>query len=248
MISYALLAIKKIIEILDYLIITIIIYFVSFLPKVAINHFYKPLYQAWLSSFIRALGVTLKLHQHNSKPLPKQYLLIANHPSSFEDIGVPALFNVICVAKIEVGDWFIFGRIAKSVGTLFVKRESKESRGHTKEEMIAHLKKGYNIAIYPEGGCKGRRLQDKFLYGVFDVSIRTGIPIIPVFLHYESQDDFEWLDTSLLKNIWSIFKSKNKVVNYHVFDPLLPEQFENEKDYAQSAHEFFKKQQARFLE
>ena len=28
----------------------------------------------------------------------------------------------------------------------------------------------------------------------FSLAARTGVPILPVFLHYEAQDDFEWQD------------------------------------------------------
>ena len=58
--------------------------------------------------------------------------------------------------------------------------------------MVDAVNAGQNIALYPEGGCKGRRLFHEFKSGAFEVSMRTGVPILPVFLHYEAQDDFEW--------------------------------------------------------
>ncbi len=74
---------------------------VVFLPGV-LRPFYYSLFRFWCRSFARALGVDLRLHQKNTRALPKHYILIANHPSAFEDIGIPALFPVHSLAKIEV--------------------------------------------------------------------------------------------------------------------------------------------------
>ena len=71
------------------------------------------LFGAWCRAFVRALGVDLRLHQKNRKRLPARYILIANHPSAFEDIGIPALFDVVSLAKVQVADWFVVGASAR---------------------------------------------------------------------------------------------------------------------------------------
>jgi 1-acyl-sn-glycerol-3-phosphate acyltransferase len=70
---------------------TLLMYLLSFLPQSLLKSFYFPLFRFWTRAFVRALGVDLRLHQKNLRPLPQQYILIANHPSAFEDIGIPAL-------------------------------------------------------------------------------------------------------------------------------------------------------------
>ena len=79
---------------------TLVLYLLSWLPA-ALRPFYYHLFRVWCRSFIRALGVNLRLHQKNVHPLPAHYILIANHPAAFEDIGIPALFPVYSLAKIE---------------------------------------------------------------------------------------------------------------------------------------------------
>ncbi len=44
----------------------------------------------------------------------------------FEDIGIPAVFPVHSLAKIEVRDWWLVGRISVASGSLYVERESKQ--------------------------------------------------------------------------------------------------------------------------
>jgi len=105
---------------------TLFLYALAWLPRILIKSFYSKLFYTWCRVFTRALGVDLRLHEKNINPLPKQYILVANHPSAFEDIGVPALFDVHPLAKMGVKKWFLLGKISEAAGTLFVKRDSKE--------------------------------------------------------------------------------------------------------------------------
>ncbi len=231
------------------ILLTVILYVLSYLPRFVTRRFYPRLFWTWSRFFVRALGVELYLHQKNHRPLPKSYIMVANHPSAFEDVGIPALFPVFSVAKIEVRDWWIVGRIAAAAGTLFVERESKESRQAVAEQMIDELQKGKNIAIYPEGGCKGRRIFESFRYGSFDVAMRSGIPIVPVFLHYEAQERFEWQPPyTLVQKLWHILTSRNHRVNYYVYDAIEPADFSDKESFANHVHALYLKWQERYLD
>ncbi len=108
---------------------------------------------------------------------------------------------------------------------------------------------GQNIALYPEGGCKGRRLHVEFLSGAFDVSMRTGVPILPVFLHYEAQDDFEWQPPySLPQKIWHMMTAVNNRANYYVFDPLEPKDYADKHAMRDAAYAMYVQWNARYLE
>ncbi|MDH3979718.1 MAG: 1-acyl-sn-glycerol-3-phosphate acyltransferase [Gammaproteobacteria bacterium] len=231
-------------------IFTLVMYLLSWLPRAVIQPFYFPLFRFWTRSFVRALGIDLRVHQkYTAKVLPGQYILIANHPSAFEDIGIPAVFPVHSVAKIEVKDWWIVGRISTASGSLYVRRESRESRNAAADEIDRELRAGRNIALYPEGGCKGRRIFESFRYGAFDISLRTGIPILPVFLHYESQDDFEWRDPqTLLHKIWHMSTTRNNRVNFYIYDAIDPKDFVDKESYTAFAHSKYLEWQARYLD
>ena len=228
---------------------TLILYLLSYLPRSLLKGVYFPLFQSWCRTFVRALGVDLRVHQKNTRPQPQHYILVANHPSAFEDIGIPAVFPVHSLAKIEVRDWWLVGRISTASGSLYVHRESKESRNAAAGEIETKLREGINIALYPEGGCKGRRIFDSFRYGAFDISLRTGIPVLPVFLHYESQDDFEWREPqTLLHKIWHMMSSRNKRANYYIYDAIDPADFSDKAAYADYVHGQYQQWQARYLD
>ncbi|WP_375592248.1 lysophospholipid acyltransferase family protein [Chitiniphilus eburneus] len=234
---------------LDLAVFTVAMALLARLPLAWLTGWYPRLFQRWCRAFVRALGVDLRLHQHYTGRLPERYILIANHPSAFEDIGIPALFPVTNLAKAEVRHWWIVGRIATAAGTLFVQREDKDSRQAAQAALIAAVRAGHNVAIYPEGGCKGRLLWDKFLYGAFSVSLETGVPIVPVFLHYEAQADFAWGDDETLpQKIRHIMRTANRRANYHVFEPFHPSDFADRESYSAHARARFGEWQRRFLE
>jgi len=216
--------------------LSIVLYAYSYLPRFFSGNYYHFLSRLWCKIFIRALGVDLKLVHKNTKPLPKQYILIANHPSVLEDFGIPALFDVYPLAKSGVRDWILLGRISDYAGTIFVERENTQSRQIALQSLIETTKTGKNLAIFPEGGCKGRRLYKKFKNGAFDVSLQTGIPILPVFLQYIDEQAFEWSGQTLLQKLWQIFTADDKRVNYFVHDAIYPEKFNDKESYAKSVY------------
>ncbi len=234
---------------IDFVLWTGMLYVLSFLPKSWLGAWYGKFFRIWCRVFVRALGVDLRLLQQNQFPLPAQFILIANHPSAFEDIGVPALFNVSSLAKIQVKDWFIVGRISAAAGTLYVERESKDSRNAAAQEVLATLASGKSIALYPEGGCKGRRIFESFRYGAFDISLTSGIPIVPLFLHYEAQETFEWANPhTLIHKMWHFMRSQNNRANYYVFDAIDPKQFSDKESYNAHVHHLYIQWQAKYLE
>ena len=240
--------IRKLVGWADFLALTLLVYGLTWLPWPG-THPVAWFFHAWCRSFVRALDVDLRLHQKNRRRLPARYILIANHPSALEDIGIPALFDVVSLAKLQVADWHIVGRISRAAGTLYVDRDDADSRDQAIEGMVNAVNAGRNICLYPEGGCKGRRLHHEFKSGAFEVSQRTGIPVVPMFLHYEAQDDFEWQPPyTLLHKIWHMMTARNNRANYYVYDALDPRDYADKYAMKAAAYELYVRWNAQYLE
>ena len=246
--SFLLRLIRKIAGWVDFILLCVVVYLLSWLPWPG-KHPVARLFHTWCRAFARALDVDIRVHQKHRKHLPQRYILISNHPSAFEDIGIPAVFDVVSLAKLQVQDWFIFGRIAKAAGTLFVDRDNPESRKEVIHTMVNAVNAGRNIALYPEGGCKGRRLFSEFKTGAFEVSMRTGVPILPVFLHYEAQDDFEWQPPYTLPDkIRHFAVASNNRANIYVHDPLDPTDYADRYAMKAAAYALYTRWNAQYLE
>lgn len=230
------------------ILLSIFLFTVSFLPKALGGRYYHYLSRLWCRLFVRCLDVDLKLINKGQQDIPQKYILIANHPSAFEDFAIPALFDIYPLAKAGVRDWFLLGRISDFAGTIFVERDSSDSRHQALSSLIDAAKSGKNMAIFPEGGCKGRHIYERFHTGAFEVSLATGLPILPVYLHYIDQDTFEWTKQTLVQKLWQIFRAENTPVIYYVHDVLEPSQFTDKQQYAEHAHALFLHWQALYAD
>jgi len=232
----------------ELLLFTLLMYALSFLPAAWQSAWYRHLFHVWSRTWVHALGVDLRLHHKNTHPLPERFILVANHPSSFEDAGIPSLFDVDSLAKQGVRDWWLVGRISAAAGTIFVKRDSAQSRAAASQAIREHLEAGQNVALYPEGGIDGPRLQPSFRYGAFAISLQTGIPIVPVYLHYEALHDFHWGPHSLLKNMRNIMNARNNRANYYLFDAIDPHLFHDKVSYCTHVYGLYEQWQTRYLD
>ena len=227
---------------IELILLTTVLYPLSWLPERSPpRQWYVSLFRIWCKAWVHALGVNLQLAYRNTQTVPDQFILIANHPSAFEDVGIPALFNVYSLAKKGVSRWLIVGRISKAAGTLYVKRDSPTSRQKATKEIIERLDSGANIVIYPEGGIKGKNLHSHFKYGIFNISKKTGIPIMPVYLQYESIDDFYWDKQSLPRKIMELMMAESSNVNFYVYDAFYPENFSDKETYCDHVYQCFRK-------
>ena len=228
--------------------LSLVLYVLSHMPGAFSGRYYHFLSRFWCRIFVKALDVDLRLVHKNKQALPDQYILIANHPSALEDFAIPALFDVYPLAKAGVRDWIVLGRISDYAGTIYVHRGSASSRQAAKQALADAVQSGKNIVIFPEGGCKGSRIYKKFQTGAFDISIQTGIPVLPVFLQYIDQQTFEWTDESLPKKLWQIFKSDNNRVNYYAFDAIPANRFSDKSEYTKHVHALYLEWQKEYLD
>lgn len=185
------------------------------------------------------LGVKLKKILLNERPLPRHFIMVANHPSALEDFAVPALFDIYPLAKIEVRDWPVLGKISDYAGAIYVERESRDSRKFALQSLLDAVKTGKNLVIFPEGGCKGKRIYTSFRSGAFDIAMQTGVPILPVILYYQDEDTYEWNDETLVKKLWQIFLIRDNRVEYQVHDALNPENFSDKHAFAEHTRQLF---------
>ena len=233
---------------IDLALFTILMYLLGFLPDALTKSWYPGLFRRWCRTFIRAFGAKLHVHQQYAHDLPKQYIVIANHPSAFEDVGMPATFAARFIAKIELGQWFLVGRISQAARCIYVDRDCSDSRSDTKTAIKKALSEGDNVAIYPEGGCKGRRIQLPFRWGIFTIAHELNMPIVPAFIHYESQADFEWANQHLVKKLIQLLTSDNKTAHYYIFEAITPSDFKTPEDLCEHVQNLYLKWQEKYLE
>ncbi len=227
-----------------FLLLTTAFLFLSMLPSALAKRYFPLLYQRWSACFFGIFGIAENIHPMNTYPIPEKFILISNHPSGIELVWLPARFKVIPLAKAEIRDWFLLGRIIQAIGAVFVDRKDRASRQGAAKGLFQAVEAGKNPLIFPEGGCYGKDL-NPFFKGAFHLAKQTGRPILPVYLHYEEEDSYEWGDYGLLKFMRrALFIPHNRNAHLYIFDPVNPDSFETEEQLQEHLYSFYLQQQS----
>jgi 1-acyl-sn-glycerol-3-phosphate acyltransferase len=114
------------------------------------------------------------------------HVIMGNHRSYVDSVVIPVSFPVVFVAKHETKSWPIVGWGATVIGTIWVKRDKKESRRATREAVKDRLSNGYGVAIFPEGTTHIGPELLPYHKGIFYTCAENGFPIVPAAIEYEN--------------------------------------------------------------
>ncbi|MCF6369394.1 lysophospholipid acyltransferase family protein [Rhizobium halophilum] len=109
----------------------------------------RTLPRLWHRFACRLLGIRIHVHGRLEKRRP--LLLAANHASWKDILVLGAVADVVFIAKSEVGEWPVFGVLAKLQKSIFVAREQKRKAGHQVNEIANRLAGGEIVVLFPEG-------------------------------------------------------------------------------------------------
>ncbi len=143
-------------------------------------------HRLWMRGLIAVFGIRLRVAGHLPAP---PALVVANHISWFDIPVLHALWPMGLVAKAEIQNWPLIGRLATIAGTIFIQRGNQQSRQQVNRRMAARLRRGEMIGVFPEGGISPERGVQRFHSRLFGSAIRSRAPIIPVAIRYWSDGD-----------------------------------------------------------
>ncbi len=114
-------------------------------------------------------------------------IFIANHRSGLD---IPLLLSLVearCISRHDLASWPIIGRGARSIGTLFVDRDSRRSGAAVLKEVGQALEKGEGVAMFPEGTSYAGDEVREFRNGAFNAARRAKAQLVPIGLAYSDE-------------------------------------------------------------
>lgn len=169
----------------------------------------------------------LELQVQGASLLPNSPYLLASNHISWIDIHVINTFKPIrFVAKSEVASWPIFGRMAKQLGTLFIRRDSSRHARAVVHE-IAKVLATESICIFPEGTSTVGELVLPFRPNLFEAAVVSQTPVYPLAIQYVSKrtgllsDAPAFIgDMGLLESMSNILKNRHLLVRLQILPPI----------------------------
>ncbi|HTA64675.1 MAG TPA: lysophospholipid acyltransferase family protein, partial [Xanthomonadaceae bacterium] len=113
--------------------------------------------RAWQAGLLRIFGFRPR---RCGEPVPGAALFVANHVSWIDITLLHSQHAVGFVAKSEISRWPLVGWLASRAGTIYHRRGNEHSLRDVMEQMVARMRAGGAIGVFPEGGTSdGRALR-----------------------------------------------------------------------------------------
>ncbi|TWH99763.1 1-acyl-sn-glycerol-3-phosphate acyltransferase [Luteimonas cucumeris] len=137
--------------------------------------------RAWSAGLLRIFGFRLR---RIGTPMQGATLFVANHVSWTDIVMLHSQRMMGFVAKREISGWPLIGSLAARGETIFHQRGSTESLGGVLHEMLARLREGRAVGVFPEGRTRDGSAIGPFHARIFLAAVEAGAPVQPVALRY----------------------------------------------------------------
>jgi len=167
-------------------------------------------FESWTKSFVWISGMEIEVIGAPPKP---PFFLVTNH-LGYVDIGaLRATVNGIFVAKAEVNDWFLAGRIVRDMGIIFIDRRNRRDIPRAGAEIIRKLSEGEGVIVFPEGtSTKGEDILP-FNSSFLEFAAKTDLPVSYASISYRTPEGEPpaskmicwWEDITFMAHLFRLF-------------------------------------------
>ena len=176
-------------------------------------------------SAMRILGIELTVEGEPYRGGACVYA--SNHRSWLDPFVHLSVVRANPVAKAEVAKLPIVAQGGRATGILFVNRGDKNSRRTVIDQMIATIRDGKSILIYPEGTTSTEPATKTFQRGAFTVAAGAECPVVSLAIVYPDPS-YHWGDgESLWKNFVQVAGERRTRLKLGIGQPIPVENPEN---------------------
>jgi len=176
---------------------------------------------AWARAFVRISK--MKILVVGKPPLPP-FFLVCNHISYTDVAALRAVVNGVFVAKGEMENWFLAGRICRDMGTIFINRQNRRDIPRAGAEIIRRLERDEGVIVFPEGtSTKGETILP-FNSSFLEFAAQKGLPVSYASITYttpadapEASETVSWWDEkTFAEHLWHLFQAREytAIINF----------------------------------
>ncbi|MBK6425705.1 MAG: 1-acyl-sn-glycerol-3-phosphate acyltransferase [Blastocatellia bacterium] len=165
----------------------------------------------WARAAVRAAGVQV----HLRGPVPEApFLLVANHLSYIDIIVLAALVDGRFVARHDLGNWPLIGRLVRAGGTILVQRDRRADTVTASTSMRQAIEEGSGVILFPEGTSTSGQRVLPFRSPLFEPAIELRQAVHTAALHYSTPVGSLpaadvvcwWGDASFMPHLWQLLQ------------------------------------------
>lgn len=177
-------------------------------------------FRLWAQAFVKISGMKIKIV--GTPPQPP-FFLVSNHLSYTDVPALRAVTEGVFVAKGEIENWFLAGRIVRDMGTIFINRQNRRDIPRAGAEIIQRLKNGEGVIVFPEGTSTKGETVLPFNSSFLEFAARTNLPVSYASIIYKTPGEPKasetvcwWEDISFAAHLFRLFQLRefSAVINF----------------------------------
>ncbi len=167
----------------------------------------------WCWGFFRHLNIRVEHLGCLPDPARGPYLVVSNHVSWLDPVGISSVHPVRFVSKSEIGQWPVLGPLSRRGGAVFLERGSPRSLKGVSQEMETLLGQGESIGLFPEGTTTKGSGVLPFAPALFEPACRTKASVLPVAIKYTRKNGTELALSAAFVDNQSFLSSFKSILN-----------------------------------
>jgi len=197
---------------------------VTVYPRVSIER-QQQMIRDWSRRMLALCGIELVVHQHG-ETLSGGAMVVGNHVSWIDIYVIDAWRPTPFVSKAEIAKWPVIGRLARTIGTVFIQREKRSDAKKIMHQLADILQSGGLIAVFPEGTTTEGHHILPFHANMFQAPVLANAPVQPICLMYEDRHGKQSTapayagDTTLLEALNAMLDAAPLKAHLYVGQPL----------------------------
>ena len=205
------------------------------------------IFRLWAYSFARISK--MKIEIIGTPPRPP-FFLVSNHLSYTDIPAFRAVIEGVFVAKSDIENWFIAGRIVRDMGAIFINRQNRRDIPRAGAQIIERLDNGEGVIVFPEGtSTKGEEVLP-FNSSFLEFAAKKQLPVSYASITYktpigepEASDAVcWWQEISFIEHLWQLFQVKEFTAVINFGDAQI-----NNANRKELAHELREKVKEKFI-
>lgn len=179
------------------------------------------LFRLWAKGFVEISKIEIKII---GNPPKQPFFLVSNHLSYVDIPVLRAVAEGIFIAKSDIRNWFLVGKMIADFGNIFVNRNNRRDIPRAGNDILQALNRNEGIIVFPEGTSTNGEKVLPFKSSFLEFAANHDFPVHYVSITYQTPFDEPsagesvcwWDETSFIPHLWRFFQLRkvSAIINF----------------------------------